>query len=349
MKSLKAQHSFLAEAHQQLEIIEHGQSGDFALVPFQQKLEQSGLYPLTPTQVEIFQVNIGKMCNQTCRHCHVDAGPDRNEIMTRETMQQCINVLQKNPQLKVVDLTGGAPEMNPNFRWFVEALKKLHKQVIVRCNLTIILANKKYYDLPEFYKMHDIEVVSSLPFYTQDRTDRQRGNGVFDDSIKALQMLNKVGYGMEGTGLILNLVYNPAGAFLPPSQLSLQKEYKLSLIRQYGIEFNNLFAITNLPISRFLDYLLQSGNYESYMEKLVNAYNPVAAANVMCRNTISIGWDGYLYDCDFNQMLELKLSGESKHIKDFDIAALNKRNIIIGQHCYGCTAGAGSSCGGSVT
>lgn len=349
MKSLKAQHSFLAEAHQQLEIIEHGQSGDFALVPFQQKLEQSGLYPLTPTQVEIFQVNIGKMCNQTCRHCHVDAGPDRNEIMTRETMQQCINVLQKNPQLKVVDLTGGAPEMNPNFRWFVEALKKLHKHVIVRCNLTIILANKKYYDLPEFYKMHDIEVVSSLPFYTQDRTDRQRGNGVFDDSIKALQMLNKVGYGMEGTGLILNLVYNPAGAFLPPSQLSLQKEYKLSLIRQYGIEFNNLFAITNLPISRFLDYLLQSGNYESYMEKLVNAYNPVAAANVMCRNTISIGWDGYLYDCDFNQMLELKLSGESKHIKDFDIAALNKRNIIIGQHCYGCTAGAGSSCGGSVT
>ena len=349
MKSLKAQHNILADTKEQLQIIEHGQSGDFALVPFQQKLEQSGLYPLTPTQVEIFQVNIGKMCNQTCRHCHVDAGPDRNEIMTRETMQQCINVLQKNPQLKTVDLTGGAPEMNPNFRWFVEGLKKLHRHIMVRCNLTIILANKKYYDLPEFYKMHDIEVVSSLPFYTQDRTDRQRGKGVFDDSIKALQMLNKVGYGMEGTGLILNLVYNPAGAFLPPSQLSLEKEYKLALMKQYGIEFNNLFAITNLPISRFLDYLLQSGNYENYMEKLVDAYNPVAAANVMCRNTISIGWDGYLYDCDFNQMLELKLSGESKHIKDFDVAALNKRNIIIGQHCYGCTAGAGSSCGGSVT
>ena len=349
MKSLKAQHSFLAEAHEQLEIIEHGQSGDFALVPFQQKLEQSGLYPLKPAQVEIFQVNIGKMCNQTCRHCHVDAGPDRKEIMTRETMQQCIDVLKKNPQLKTVDLTGGAPEMNPNFRWFVEEIVKLQRHIIVRCNLTIILANKKYHDLPQFYKHHNVEVVSSLPFYTQERTDRQRGNGVFDDSIKALQMLNEVGYGKEETGLILNLVYNPAGAFLPPSQLSLEKEYKQALMKQYGIEFNNLFAITNLPISRFLDYLLQSGNYENYMEKLVNAYNPVAAANVMCRNTISIGWDGYLYDCDFNQMLELKLCGGSKHIKDFDIEALNKRNIIIGQHCYGCTAGAGSSCGGSVT
>ena len=349
MKSLKAQHSFLAEAYEQLEIIEHGQSGDFALVPFQEKLEQSGLYPLKPTQVEIFQVNIGKMCNQTCRHCHVDAGPDRKEIMTRETMQQCIDVLQKNPQLKTVDITGGAPEMNPNFRWFTEELKKLDAHIIVRCNLTIILANKNYYDLPGFYKRHNIEVVSSLPFYTKDRTDRQRGNGVFDDSIRALQMLNNVGYGIEGTGLILNLVYNPAGSFLPPSQQALEKEYKLVLMERYGIKFNSLFAITNLPISRFLDYLLQSGNYESYMEKLVNAYNPVAAAKVMCRNTISIGWDGYLYDCDFNQMLELKLCGGSKHIKDFDLKELNKRNIIIGQHCYGCTAGAGSSCGGSVT
>lgn len=348
MKSLKAQHSFLAEAHEQLEIIEHGQSGDFALTPFQQKLEQSGLYPLKPTQVEIFQVNIGKMCNQTCRHCHVDAGPDRKEIMTIETMQQCIDVLQKNPQLKTVDLTGGAPELNPDFRWFVEELKKLDRHVSVRCNLTIILANKKYHDLPEFYKTHNIEVISSLPFYTRDRTDRQRGNGVFEDSIKALQMLNKVGYGIERTRLVLNLVYNPAGAFLPPSQLSLEKEYKLALMKEYGIEFNNLFAITNLPISRFLDYLLQSGNYENYMEKLVNAYNPAAASNVMCRNTISIGWDGYLYDCDFNQMLELKLPGGSEHIKDFDLEELNKRNIIIGQHCYGCTAGAGSSCGGSI-
>ena len=349
MISLKAQHSILANANEQLQIIEHGQTGDFALVPFQQKLEQSGLYPLKPKKVEIFQMNIGKMCNQTCRHCHVDAGPDRKEIMTRRTMQQCVDVLKANSQLTTVDITGGAPEMNPNFRWFLEEITKLNRHVIVRCNLTIILANKKYYDLPQFYKHHNVEVVSSLPFYTQDRTDRQRGNGVFEDSIKALQMLNAIGYGKQETGLILNLVYNPAGAFLPPSQTSLEKEYKQALMERYGIAFNNLFAITNLPISRFLDYLLQTGNYENYMEKLVNAYNPSAAENVMCRNTISIGWDGYLYDCDFNQMLELKLCGASEHIKDFDLEELNKRNIIIGQHCYGCTAGAGSSCGGSVT
>ncbi len=346
--SLHRRHHYLADVNTQLEILEHRQADDFALVPFQQKLEESGLYPLKPAGVQIFQVNVGKMCNQVCKHCHVDAGPDRREIMTKETMQQCLNVLRNNPQLKTVDLTGGAPEMNPNFRWFAEEIKKLERHVIVRCNLTIILANKKYYDLPLFYKQHNIEVVSSLPFYTQDRTDRQRGNGVFEASIKALQMLNDAGYGKEGTHLILNLVYNPAGAFLPPSQTSLEKEYKQALMERYRIVFNNLFAITNLPISRFLDYLLQSGNYEKYMEKLVNAYNPVAAANAMCRNTISISWDGYLYDCDFNQMLDLKVDCSSRHISKFNTETLNNRNIITGQHCYGCTAGSGSSCGGTV-
>jgi radical SAM/Cys-rich protein len=348
MKSLQAQHNILADAHEQIQIIEHGQTRDFALVPLQEKLQQVGLYPLKPTGVEIFQVNIGKMCNQTCRHCHVDAGPDRKEIMTRETMQQCIDVLQQNPGLRIVDITGGAPELNPNFRWFVEEVSKLQTHIIVRCNLTIILANKKYYDLPQFYKEHNVEVVSSLPFYTQDRTDRQRGNGVFEDSIKALQMLNEVGYGKEETGLVLNLVYNPAGAFLPPSQIALEKEYKQALMQRFSIAFNNLYVITNMPISRYLDYLLTSGNYESYMEKLVNAYNPSAAANVMCRNTISVGWDGYLYDCDFNQMLELKVNCNSRHISQFNKETLNKRDIIIGQHCYGCTAGSGSSCGGAV-
>ena len=348
MKSLKAQHSFLANAHEQIEILEHGQTVEFNLVPFQQKLEESNLYPLKPLAPDIFQVNIGKMCNQTCRHCHVDAGPDRKEIMTRETMQQCLDALRHNPQLKIVDLTGGAPEMNPDFRWFVEEIKKLDRHVMVRCNLTIILANKKYNDLPQFYKLHNIEVVSSLPFYTQDRTDRQRGDGVFDNSIKALQMLNEVGYGKENSELILNLVYNPAGAFLPPSQQSLEKEYKQVLMQKYGIEFNNLFAITNLPINRFLDYLLTSGNYETYIEKLVNAYNPAAAKNVMCRNTISISWDGYLYDCDFNQMLDLKVDCTSKHISAFNTETLSKRSIIVGQHCYGCSAGSGSSCGGAV-
>lgn len=349
MKSLKAQHNVLADAHEQIDIIENGPGGDYVLVPFQEKLQLSGLFPLKPTRIEIFQVNIGKMCNQTCRHCHVDAGPDRKEIMTKETMQQCIEVVKANQQLKTVDITGGAPELNPNFRWFVEEIKKLNRHIIDRCNLTIILSNKKFHDLPDFFRQHNIEVFCSLPFYTQDRTDRQRGTGVFAESIMALQMLNEVGYGKEGTELILNLVYNPAGAFLPPSQSSLEKEYKEALKKRFGIEFNNLYVITNMPISRYLDFLITSGNYESYMEKLVNAYNPTAAANVMCRNTISVGWDGYLYDCDFNQMLELKTNAGSKHISDFNADELNQRDIIVGQHCYGCTAGAGSSCGGAVT
>ncbi|MEO7316079.1 MAG: arsenosugar biosynthesis radical SAM (seleno)protein ArsS [Ginsengibacter sp.] len=349
MKSLKAQHSMLADVPEQISILEHGQTGDFLLVPFQQKLETANLYPLKPVGTEIFQVNIGKMCNQVCRHCHVDAGPDRKEIMTRETMQQCIDVLQRNEQLKTVDLTGGAPEMNPNFRWFVEEISRLERHIIVRCNLTIILANKKYHDLPQFFKQHRVEVVSSLPFYAQDRTDKQRGNGVFQHSIQALHMLNEVGYGKEGSGLILNLVYNPAGAFLPPAQQSLEKEYKQVLSEKFSIEFNHLFAITNLPINRFLDYLLESENYEPYMEKLVNAFNPVAAANVMCRNTISVGWDGYLYDCDFNQMLELKVNAHSKHISDYNSVSLDNREIIVGQHCYGCTAGSGSSCSGTIS
>ena len=348
MRTLKRQHHQLSDTNAQIEILEHGRTGDFALIPFQQKLEESGLYPLTATQVEIFQVNVGKMCNQVCKHCHVDAGPDRKEIMTTETMQQCLDALKANPLLKTVDLTGGAPEMNPHFRWFVEEIKKLDRHVIVRCNLTIILANKKYHDLPQFFKQHGVEVVSSLPSYTQDRTDRQRGDGVFEDSIKALQMLNEVGYGREGTGLTLNLVYNPAGAFMPPPQAGLEREYKQALMQQFGIEFNHLFAITNLPISRYLDYLLQSGNYEKYMEKLVNAYNPVAAANVMCRNTISISWDGYLYDCDFNQMLDLKVDCSAKHISQFDTGLLQQRSVVVNQHCYGCTAGSGSSCGGAV-
>ncbi|MEP7232776.1 MAG: arsenosugar biosynthesis radical SAM (seleno)protein ArsS [Ginsengibacter sp.] len=348
MKSLLAEHNKLAFASEQIDILEHGISDEYVLIPFQQKLEESGLYPLKPTNISVFQINVGKMCNQVCKHCHVDAGPDRKEIMTTETMQQCLDVLEANLSLQTVDLTGGAPEMNPNFRWFVEEIKKLDRHIIVRCNLTIIRANKKYYDLPEFYKKHNIEVVSSLPFYSKDRTDKQRGDGVFEDSIAALQMLNAVGYGLEGSDLKLNLVYNPAGAFLPASQDALEKEFKTALKKDFGISFHNLFAITNLPISRFLDYLLQSGNYEKYMEKLIAAYNPVAAANVMCRNTISIGWDGYLYDCDFNQMLELIVACKSKHIKEYNNDILQNREIIIGQHCFGCTAGAGSSCGGAV-
>lgn len=346
MKSLKVLQHHLADSANQLAILES--EGEHKHASFKEKVAEIGMFPLRANGVEIFQVNVGKMCNQVCKHCHVDAGPDRKEIMTRETMQLCLDVLANSP-IKIVDLTGGAPEMNPDFRWFVEEIKKLGKHIIVRCNLTIILANKRFHDLPEFFRLHQIEVVSSLPSFSQDRTDRQRGDGVFQDSVKALQMLNAVGYGQENSGLILNLVYNPAGAFLPPSQSALEKEYKFELADRFQIVFNNLFAITNMPISRYLDYLLLTGNYDKYMEKLIAAFNPAAVKNVMCRNTISVSWDGFLYDCDFNQMLDLKVScGTSQHLSNFDYTELQNRLIILKQHCYGCTAGSGSSCGGAV-
>jgi radical SAM/Cys-rich protein len=347
MKSLHSLNHTLADSEVQLAIIENDNGHQHP--HFIDKLDAIGLYPLKPMPAEIFQVNIGKMCNQVCKHCHVDAGPDRKEIMTRNTMLQCLKVLSDNPSFKTVDLTGGAPELNPDFRWFVEELRKMGKKIIVRCNLTIILANKRFHDLPEFFRDHAVEVVSSLPHFTRDRTDRQRGDGVFEDSIKALQLLNGVGYGKEGSGLVLNLVYNPAGAFLPTGQIALEKEYKEELARRYQVVFNNLFTITNMPISRYLDYLLNSGNYERYMEKLIAAFNPVAALNVMCRNTISVGWNGFLYDCDFNQMLDLKVNcSDTNHLSTFNIDQLQKREIVVNQHCFGCTAGAGSSCGGEV-
>ncbi len=349
MKSLKASHNKLADTFIQLEVLNKADEKISALPKFSERLNSAGLFPLRSEGIKTLQINVGKMCNQTCKHCHVDAGPDRKEIMTRQTMQQCLDVLE-NSSIETVDLTGGAPEMNPDFRWFVEEITKLGKKTIVRCNLTIIVANKKYYDLPQFFKDHKVEVVSSLPYYSSHKTDAQRGDGVFSDSIKALQMLNEVGYGITGSGLILNLVYNPSGAFLPPPQLALQNDFKRELKQRFNIEFNELFAITNLPVSRFLDYLIVSGNYDDYMEKLVNSFNPQAAENVMCRTMISIGWDGFLYDCDFNQMLDLKINhGMPDHIKNYNSELLTNREIIINQHCYGCTAGAGSSCGGEIS
>jgi radical SAM/Cys-rich protein len=288
------------------------------------------------------------MCNQVCNHCHVDAGPDRKEIMTLETMEQCLDALDRT-NCSTVDLTGGAPEMNPNFRWFVEQLTAKGKEIIVRCNLTIIVANKKYNDLPEFFKKHKVQVISSLPCYTADNTDSQRGNGVFEQSIQALKMLNKVGYGTNDSELILNLVFNPSGPNLPGDQMKLEQDYKRVLKSDFDIEFNNLFTITNLPISRYLQYLVASNNYEAYMDKLVNAYNPLAAEAVMCRNSISVGWDGFLFDCDFNQMLDLKVAVQGKHITKFNLEEIQNREVIVNQHCYGCTAGAGSSCGGATT
>ncbi|MFT6866436.1 MAG: radical SAM/Cys-rich protein [Cyclobacteriaceae bacterium] len=345
IQSLNKQKHKLSATDAQLEILSDHKS--LGIASFQENLAKIDLFPLRPTGIDIFQVNLGKMCNQVCKHCHVDAGPDRKEIMTRDTMQQCLDAL-KGTDIKTVDLTGGAPEMNPEFRWFVEQLSAMGKQIIVRCNLTIILANPKYNDLPAFFKKHKVNVASSLPYFTARRTDSQRGDGVFDKSIQALKMLNEVGYGEPDSDLKLDLVYNPSGAFLPGDQAGLEAEFKQKLKNGYAIQFNELYAITNLPVSRFLDYLIQSGNYENYMTELANAFNPVAATGVMCRNTLSVGWDGYLYDCDFNQMLEMKVEGDSKHISEFNQETLNARTIKINQHCYGCTAGAGSSCGGAT-
>ena len=347
-KSLQARNNDLANTERQLEILSNGIFADGELPTFANKIKETNQFPLRPKKLEILQINLGYMCNQVCTHCHVDAGPDRKEIMTIETMQQCLDVIKKT-EAHTLDLTGGAPEMNPNFKWVVEEASKAGiKDFIVRSNLTIIRANKKYHDLPQFFKKHGVHVVSSMPHWTRGKTDKQRGDGVFDKSIKALQMLNEVGYGTKGSDLKLDLVYNPSGAFLPGDQMALENDFKKALKTDFNIDFHNLFAITNLPISRFLDYLIASENYEDYMFALVEAYNPSAVENVMCTNTISVSWDGWLYDCDFNQMLNLKVASKVKHIADYNEELLQNRNIIINQHCYGCTAGAGSSCQGVV-
>ncbi len=349
LKTLHARHKDLAKTNRQLEILNSGPFANGELPRFKDMIAKTGQFPIRPKKLEVLQINVGYMCNQVCEHCHVDAGPDRKEIMTRETMEQCLEVI-RHTGAHTLDLTGGAPEMNPDFRWFVDKASKAGiVDFIVRSNLTILRANKKYHDLPEFFKNHNVHVISSMPHYTRGKTDKQRGEGVFDKSIKALQELNAVGYGMPNSSLRLDLVYNPSGAFLPGDQSAMERDFKKALKADFDIHFHNLFAITNLPIARFLDYLIASENYEDYMYALVEAYNPVAVENVMCTNTISVSWDGWLYDCDFNQMLGLKVASKIKHIKDYDEDILNDREILISQHCYGCTAGAGSSCQGKIT
>lgn len=347
IKSLHARQHELAHREKQVAFLDTGIFADGGLPRFESKVNQAG--GLTPGAIEIFQVNVGYMCNQVCKHCHVDAGPDRKEIMTRATMQQCLDALG-NANIQTLDITGGAPEMNPDFRWFVEQARAVGvNEIIVRSNLTIILSNPRYHDLPGFFQKNKVRVVSSLPFYQPDKTDRQRGEGVFTKSIEALQMLNAVGYGKEESGLLLDLVYNPTGAFLPADQSQLERDFKKELKQHFNVDFNHLFTITNIPISRFLDFLIESGNYEEYMEKLVNAFNPAALQGVMCRNTISVDWEGFLYDCDFNQMLGLRVDSPSVgHVKNFDKSVLQQREIVTGQHCYACTAGAGSSCQGAT-
>jgi len=314
---------------------------------FDEALAAHGL-ELRASTVETLQVNVGKLCNQACKHCHVDASPARTEIMTRDIVDLVIAALSRF-RFPTLDITGGAPELNPSFRYLVAEARALGTKVIVRHNLTVMLEQGQG-DLPEFFRDQDVEVVSSLPYFLEEQTDAQRGHGVFQKSIKALRRLNAVGYGGEGSGLVLNLVYNPVGAFLPPSQAAIEADFRRELLARYEVSFNQLYTITNMPIKRFLDYLRRSGNEERYMRKLVEAFNPSAVEGLMCRTLVSVDWTGRLYDCDFNQMLELGVAPElPQSIADFDPSKFVSRHVMTGTHCFGCTAGAGSSCGGAVT
>jgi radical SAM/Cys-rich protein len=311
---------------------------------------------LLPLSIDTLQVNITKLCNQQCRHCHVDASPARREMMSAEGIAKCLEILERNPRIGTLDITGGAPELHAGFDGFVERATALGKHVMVRHNLTVQLdrhpltgESKEY--LPAFFARHRVEVISSLPYYQQYFTDAQRGAGVFAKSVEAMRRLNALGYGREGSGLVLNLVYNPVGPYLPAPQTSLEADYRRELRAKFGLEFNSLYTITNMPINRFRLHLEKTGQLEAYLDKLAAAFNPAAAEGVMCRSLISVGHDGRIYDCDFNQMLELRAvdrGGRPLSIFDFDFDAALRRRIAFGEHCLGCTAGAGSSCGGAT-
>jgi radical SAM/Cys-rich protein len=335
--TLVSRGSPLASGAQQLRVLQRLEVADFSQT-------------ISPAGIDIFQINVGKLCNMTCRHCHVDAGPDRTvEMMSRETVDLCLAALDRTAA-GTVDITGGAPELNPHFRYLVEACVARGKRVIDRCNLTVLLTGPCR-DLPEWFAQRGVEIVCSLPHYRKRNTDLQRGDGTFEKSIEALQRLNAVGYGRGDPRLRLVLMHNPVGAFLSGDQKSMEKEWKQGLAANHGVTFDALISLNNMPISRFLEWLEASGNLQEYMELLVNAYNPATLPGLMCRSTLSVGWDGRLYDCDFNQMLELEarsLGGTALHIRDFDPARLRERPIVTGRHCFGCTAGAGSSCGGAV-
>ena len=342
--TLKRRGSELAAAEKQVQILEAGSE----LPRFHDLLQNNGMQELAADGIDILQVNVGKLCNMTCAHCHVDAGPDRkDENMSSETIEMCLSALRRG-NIGTLDLTGGAPEMNPGFKYFVSEARKLGVHVIDRCNLTILLANP-FADMAEFLADHQVEIVASLPCYLQENADAQRGDGAFQLSIEALTKLNALGYGRPDSNLLLTLVYNPVGPSLPPDQKNLEAKYREVLKSEYDIDFNRLFTITNMPISRYLDYLLEIGEYDAYMNKLIDAFNPAAATGVMCRKMISVGWDGSLYDCDFNQMLALPTgAAQPKHIRDFDFEQLSTRTIKTARHCFGCTAAAGSGCLGAI-
>jgi radical SAM/Cys-rich protein len=349
MTSLLQRRSPLASPNYQTSILDGldldqtAHQGDFATA-----IAAHGYAKLQPAQLEILQINVGKLCNMTCRHCHVDAGPDRREIMSRATIDACLQLLDRTP-VHTVDITGGAPELNPHFRYLVEQCVARGKQVIDRCNLTVLLL-PTLQDLPAWLAKNHVEVVCSLPHYRQRNTDAQRGDGTFTQSIAALKQLNQVGYGKGDPARRLTLMSNPVGAFLASGTASLEQEWQAGLLKHQDVTFDRLIALNNMPISRYLEWLEQSGNLQRYMEVLVNEFNPATVNGLMCRNTLSVSWDGRLFDCDFNQMLELECqTAEGKmQIQDIDLAALSQRQILTGRHCFGCTAGAGSSCGGAI-
>lgn len=318
---------------------------------FDQSLRQNALPTLQSSGIDTLQVNVGKKCNQQCEHCHVDAGPHRNEEMSRETFEHCLRIIEL-AKIKTVDITGGAPELNPHFRWFVEQAKWLGTHVMDRCNLTIT-QTPKFRDLPQFFADNDVEVIASLPHFRAKNTDRQRGDGVFDKSIAAMRELNELGYGSGNPKRRLSLVTNPVGAYLPAGQASMEDDWKRQMAERHGVVFDNLYSITNMPIARFLEWLLQTDRLEAYLQALVESFNPSAVPGVMCRTMLSVSWEGDLYDCDFNQMLELSLLGDvPQKIADIEarhLDALHTRSIHTERHCFGCTAGAGSSCGGNTT
>ncbi|MBZ0271221.1 arsenosugar biosynthesis radical SAM protein ArsS [bacterium] len=350
-RSLRARREPLADTSAQLRRLAEVELIDAngARIEFERTLAGAGCGALLPAALEVFQINIGKLCNMTCRHCHVDAGPDRTDaMMTRETIDACLWALDKT-DAHTVDITGGAAELHPHFRDLVEACVARGKHVIDRCNLTVLLL-PRFHDLPAWLAERGVEVVCSLPHYRRLSTDRQRGDGTYEKSIEALRRLNAVGYGKGDPRRRLTLMTNPVGAFLAPAQASAEPEWKAALARDHGIAFDRLIALNNMPISRYLEWLDASGNLAAYMQRLVDAFNPAAVDGVMCRNTISISWDGFVYDCDFNQMLDLSCAGEGgpMHVRDFDPAAFARRRIVTRRHCFGCTAGAGSSCGGAT-
>lgn len=319
---------------------------------FAARIEQHDL-DLTPLTVDILQVNLTKLCNQACRHCHVDSSPARTEALSRDGVEQLVEILRAHPQISALDVTGGAPELHPDFDWLVQQCSALGRTVMVRHNLTVTFdgnpqTGKDMHYLPAFFAEHRCEVVSSLPYYQEFFTDKQRGSGVFQKSIEGIRQLNALGYGQADSDLKLNLVYNPVGPYLPAPQPQLEADYKRELKQRFGLVFNNLFTITNMPINRFSLHLKKSGQYEEYMDKLLAAFNPGAAEGVMCRNLISVDHEGRIYDCDFNQMLDMPVDGAVGSIFEFDYDKLLQRRIKFAAHCFGCTAGAGSSCGGAT-